>query len=86
MPLIISSWINRKKHILYDDTNHRSSDKQSYCPGCGEKKTLRWPRNGEPAKWCSQRCAALAASRMLNTGSKRTLYCRVCGGTDCLIQ
>ena len=62
MPLIISSWINRKKQ---DIAGHFASDKQSYCPGCGEKKTLRWPRNGEPAKWCSQRCAASAASKIL---------------------
>ena len=72
--------IRRKQSI--DD--HTLSGKHRYCPGCGEEKTMRWPTKGQPSSWCSQRCAACAASRMLAaTHVQPLLYCVYCGNQGC---
>lgn len=47
--------------------------KARYCPGCGEKKRLRWR-----GTWCSITCAADSAHASYQ-GDTGTYYCCYCG-------
>lgn len=51
-----------------------------FCPGCGERKRLRWPIN-EP-EFCSKDCAAWAALTIYGAGSG-DFHCAVCSDVGC---